>query len=1427
MVHTASSSIATSSRSRPSTTLTTDTGNFFQRFKALTVDDLFRELESTESQYIRDLESMLSVRLVKELLISHSALEPSLTKVLEWAEEAAPIYEQYVKEYVIDPDETEEIIYLKRRPLVRLRFYAKFFKKLEEFLPNVPNVPVPMTTYRTLVTSARAKVESEKLRVARLQIDFSRVRSFDDLQPVASWFNSQFISMRSYCQCHLSHRTGKTFSGLPVEILLVTEPLTSDALAVCSLHEFHRYLLFPTFRRADVVYGKGSRDSAISLTSYDGSTLELEFSSMENRNTWASKFQEIFPPAPVLPQSAQHIQANSKLEGLQISADSSQAAETDAIRLPAEILESELQCPRLFEEPDIQPFIITDSSPQKNKRHSLFKYGGMVANVASQKMHLPVSRISGDSKTASSSTSVSPYKRRQELLHKPSSVQRIVLAEEESPELKYQMAPIATQLKAIPFRTNEVVEESRDATSESISNTARECEALTMAEQSEPASGIRRPVNSETGHSLSTIQLVTPSRSSIMPLDSSSGASETQTLHSTVAIVQETVEDPSSVSVDDRRPKSSFSFARSKDYLLSGSSAVSRVSSVFRKISPRQMPAVNNASDTSNESARGVFNLRMLTSGKRHSMATASLSPVISDHSLPTNAFSEVNEDSSSKVQKRHSSVLPNKTFSRSIIRSNVSNTLPPVEEYGLTSNKSVKSSYMTEPRPVAAQENEKPKKFNVFTLSARRSRAALSPSSAKVQDGVDTDHTASMSTFAPLPSVEESVIDTVPQGSASEGLEIELQDGESKTEVLMPDITAAQRGNQSYLQTEIAPEINAAVKDSASLYPRTEERHYLADSSKNSAVKPLQLQQLSLGPERPLSHGDDVNVRNKEREVALTVDDTRHERDRMNGMDELIQEVATFSARSPSPSPPDTTIEAPLQLLALQGRVGTPPLSQVSRSSRSSRTSTVRDSKATLRAVEDTGLERYVLLDKPMSDSEDEFDEPDTYDMSGMKNKSLSFSPPSESEATDYNEEVELHRVPFNPVASLKIGQDASFRLKGLSPLSSAGSIVSAVTGDSLVSRESRSSSLSKNEYASSSISSVSVWDDCASVSDGATSVSVSATSPSPKLQNEDSKVVLFRSNALVYQWTAQSWDRICEKDVRVTVTVTEDSGTIDVRPITPGGSQSTVQSNTPSTSSSTSNGNRVHFNVGDKAWSSSKSDGSILTIPLDQHVNIRRSTAFDIHLKKAGIPGMTMFRTRTAIEADHMYNAINSCRLDFQGFRSRPFSSATPSIASSESSSHSSIGSSLIGGHASTWYHPLLESTDHSDNNFSDLRNTGLREVLLIKDLKCRLFLRQNTLKWRNLGPAMLSVNGVSDSGGNKVMVKRHDGQVVFDLVTGRSAFERVGRTGLAVHVMDELAEHAEDFTGGCSRIAVYMLQFSGEKDTNLVDRAIKQTV
>ncbi|KAK9382006.1 uncharacterized protein V2V93DRAFT_167937 [Kockiozyma suomiensis] len=448
------------------------TGYSFQRFNALTVDDLFNEMKSSEQQYVQELECMREVHLVKELLIVHLSLHTSLTKVLIWSEEAAPIYRQYIKEFAYDPDDSEELRYLKRRPLVRLRFFAKFFK-LEEFLPNVRGIASQAALYRVLVASARAKVESEKVRAARLKIDFSKVRSFDSLEPVASQINTKWINMRSYCQCRLEHRNGKSFEGLPVEIMLISEPLTSDALAICQLHELQRYLLFPTFRRADLVYTPPQDSSSldIALKSYDESLVQFTFSSRENKDTWAAKFAEMFPPAPALPPGVKPQIAS--LAGLQIiSADKDS---NEKIQLQTDELDSELQRPRLFEEPELRPYIVqTDISPQK-KRHSLFRYGSsnsISKSTTFSKPSVRFSRIVSESRISpsSSSSTLSPYRRlQQRLVEKQRSVSAIApLPSVQSMVLKEETPSTSPELSrspSVPPRSSSVAN-SRGAISE-------------------------------------------------------------------------------------------------------------------------------------------------------------------------------------------------------------------------------------------------------------------------------------------------------------------------------------------------------------------------------------------------------------------------------------------------------------------------------------------------------------------------------------------------------------------------------------------------------------------------------------------------------------------------------------------------------------------------------------------------------------------------------------------------------------------------------------------------------------------------------------------------------------------------------------------------------------------------------------------------
>ncbi|KAK9448631.1 uncharacterized protein V1518DRAFT_417767 [Limtongia smithiae] len=1641
--HSASASMATMSTHRLSAmrsasrhTSTSGYTDIYAHFDTLTVDDLFNEVEVTEVQYIADLHAIEDVDLVPELLICHAALKPTLTKVLVWAEEAAPIYNLYVKQYTHDPDESEERVYLKRRPLVRLRFYSKFFKKLEEFLPNVRGIATQAAMYRTLVTAARSKVEAEKVRLARLQIDFSRVRSFDNLEPVAAAFSTKSITLRSYCQCHLEHRTGKTFTGLPVEILIVVEPMMSDALAICQLHEFQRFLLFPTFRRADLVYTPTVSDSTIKLTAYDGSTLQLEFSSIENRNVWAKKLREVFPPTPKLPLTSQQRSWSEGFQGLQISTASATNAAAGHRSVSAPLLEGELHSTSLYEEPELKKYIVTSEISTAKKRFSLLRSSSKASVSSDKRSSGRWSRVPNESKSNSYSSSVSQYRRLQQKLsdRQRSLSEQISVLEEritsgddklkkadrrksalptiKSPEILEESGPVSeapeiekqsTRAEKRASRRESRMSRSKQQSSscESIPEEAEiidEAPAITV-DGTRPGSKRRISQAKTVRHSSMlldepvdfktpaiTESVTTPAlqekRVSVSPpgiylvpggspKEKSIGDQSTTNL-AALANAEEPLEEEKSKSpaLEVKHPAKSprFGFtSKGKEYKLESEGFSSNISASIRKITPHFSMSGIVGSRASSSSSNGKNDEKESPRILRHSSAiVSSLSPHLDSKSQHYNdsksprmsvgshiSMSSDRSDSGQNHKSTFSGMLHGlQPFSRFSVRSSTSShmqyesaksresllvaeqtieehvqvdvvdkvieettihvvtpeaepetpvikTISEIEALPQTELApqpiGTRMSVIEEPEVVLSPVKEvKPvekKSLNIFSRHARKARAALAAAPPQTLT-LDTSepHVSSIiekadDTIRNSPMGTTTTITTEPPSPAGDNIIEELpevdiidkRDSQSTVEQAVPEDASKDDVWHDVIDDDITeePETQVAVAVPV-VTPRLEIREGTPKNTQSGFTsrvleKPPNVKLTNLMSDystAPHSPGYPPTPTTEEIETSafheelpdMVSTQTTYSSTRLSSyghfnFDDVMDRQDVFSLKplgfrpsssgGMSPPPPTNTDD---------DDIPPPPLPLMPRSpnsvrSRYSVTSTVRDSKATIRFTDDFE-NKYALSDAAMSDDEQEDSKKrnefnDEFKDANEERPSSIDTETSQTEDEDYiqkaTEQVEDETAMMETPTISRVSPLVVTSRLSLSPTKQ-------------LSKESISSLVS-GKY--SSDGSPQLSRPCSPLKFGVTDAPVegsdedslsyvpSSTMPSPPM--DEMKIVLFRSNAFVYEWSHHKWDRISDKEVRVVVTVTEDSGLIEIWPITAALRNSEPNCETPSLSSliddnakKSTKTRSVHFAIGGNNILSlgSGANGPILTIPLTSQSNIRRSTAFDVHVKRcAASGGITMFRTRTAVEADHMVNAMNSCKLDFYGLKSRPFSLSSPSIASSETSSMSSA-SSLRLRTMSMWHHPSLETSRHSTFFFNGSNNNttpstptivlASGEVLLVKDFKCRLFLRQNALKWRNLGPARVTVIGVPEElGGNKVAVKRPDGQVVFELSAGQSSFERVGKSGLAVHVMAEIAETAAAITDGDSRVAVYMLQFKGDKDTGLVYRAIEETV
>ncbi|KAK9478208.1 hypothetical protein V1514DRAFT_352619 [Lipomyces japonicus] len=1442
--------------SRASTAMTGDDVSVaMQRFNALTVDDLFKEITKTEPQYIKDLRSMQDVPLVKELLVCHCTLEPSLHKILLWAEQAAPIYNRYVLQYELDLDDTEELTYIKRRPLVRLRFFSKLFKKLQEFLPNVNGISKHAATYRALVTGARAKVESEKVRVAKLKIDFSRIRSFDNLQPVASWFNPKFITMRSYCQCHLVHRTGKTFVGLPVEILLVAEPLLSEALAICQLHEFHRYLLFPTFRRADLVYEQETRDLKIALDSYNGSKIELEFSSTDNKNTWATKFSEIFRPSPSSIASPKPNTNPATFSGLHILNSSKDG---ESMRLEINGLESDSDGPRLRDEPDLSEFIV-DTSPQK-KRQSVFKYGNNILSHAAQARNQSrnsikitnaesrlstisssssASSISRSSRPVSSVSNMSSFKRRTRPVNRsflgivPSPI--IEQENERSPDIREKItkSPELNKQQAsleIPVVENkEKNKEEDDNEFRRVSKKRSIISSLFSSKDFNDKEHKFKEIN-ENGHDdefdndndndnddyanqqnsatadfqnnwSASQRLSSLPNSQLAPVNQSEYRTSIarNSVHSDISIVPEIFNsEPRPTIIHHLSPdlsvgSSQFSDAGEDRKGKNGShNGRTSIGSVFKRLNSRMSSKIEPSthSGVNNENAVSSMYSRM-SSSKHASSILASLSPNLSENSPATSSIEFSNQGS-----KRSSSGFKGLGISNLGKKNSANKSF--LDSAGSESRVKITSDFsIANTSDLITSENSKhSKKLNIFSKSARKARAAFFINPIKEHETADPTSLAVL-----------QASDTVNGVQAF-----------SKEPTTKASVSSIQ--NQSII-SEVDNAINeeskqTSVTDASNHIEQNCFENVVTNAKSSSPEQSLPSQFQTLIAQNPV----DINNFEESRLLSTVVIKDAGLSETFNEVNRKMDaHLLLLSSQSDSLKEEDSLPEVLIKI---------PNGSRLSKSSVISQTSTVRDSNATIKGFtyKETNCDK--LGDHSLSDQ----DEDQCVNISEIN---------VDTEPKIRNEDDESVMDHLNEVSDAE-SVDSSFSTPVL-PLSIVCKDESS-SGTSKVGSIKTSSNTKSNkqlsplttEYSASSLSSNISSDD--NSGSGSEDVSYTVTTPSPTLRSaEDMKIVLFKSNAMVYEWGIRNtWDKIVDEEVKVLVTVLDEGGEIEVWPVTQ--SKSEVQSSATSIcSGSTGTTKSVQFGIGDVVVST-RSDGSqpILTIQLNQQTNIRRSTAFDIHVKRAGGSGVVMFRTRSAVEAEQMVNAMNSCKLEYRGLQARSFSLSAPSIASSESSSKSSLASAKFGNN-SIVYHPVIETPNgHSSVIFSNdvnLRSErtsqlgvfGGGETYLVKDIKCSLFLRQNATKWRNIGPAKISVTSSINDMTKKVTVTQPDGRIVFDLRVAESSFERNGRTGIAVHVLDKQSEEIKAVINTeSSRVAVYMVQFKGEKEVNLVDKAIR---
>ncbi|KAF8425942.1 hypothetical protein EV426DRAFT_531047 [Tirmania nivea] len=372
-----------------------------------------------------------------------------------------------------------------------------------------------------------------------------------------------------------------------------------------------------------------------------------------------------------------------------------------------------------------------------------------------------------------------------------------------------------------------------------------------------------------------------------------------------------------------------------------------------------------------------------------------------------------------------------------------------------------------------------------------------------------------------------------------------------------------------------------------------------------------------------------------------------------------------------------------------------------------------------------------------------------------------------------------------------------------------------------------------------------------------------VSTTSPKQrKTSSQPSEAsikpppAVYKGLAHIFSWSANAWQKFHPDECRIIVT----SGRIEAYPNLAG-------STNPTPNVEPTEGIKQLIMAPDAA-------PAVLSLELAPTTPIRRGTAVDLSIRTSPSSqfcgNSVMFRCRTPGECEALYNAINSARVSNATYHPLPNvqnkyhsyldpdgapihppvqvkrgwswgrsgyragSSKAPSIISSEGSVGSlssafsvfkrfgfgkgSSGGSSFGSFA---------SETSTASSLPGLIN-GLPGVpggpISMSGLKIRLYKRETASKWRDLGPARLSIlkppipersNRVPEE--KRIVVRDKSGKVVLlDETLGEQCFERVARTGIAVSILvGELGADGQkgiSEAGGLgSKNTVYMLQVS----------------
>lgn len=318
----------------------------------------------------------------------------------------------------------------------------------------------------------------------------------------------------------------------------------------------------------------------------------------------------------------------------------------------------------------------------------------------------------------------------------------------------------------------------------------------------------------------------------------------------------------------------------------------------------------------------------------------------------------------------------------------------------------------------------------------------------------------------------------------------------------------------------------------------------------------------------------------------------------------------------------------------------------------------------------------------------------------------------------------------------------------------------------------------------------------------------------------------------------------------------------------------------------------------LGDAITPSQRGVKPLIALELTPLVPLRRGTALDISIRSPPTENSLlrtsnniMFRSRSPEECEKLYGLINRARIDnptyiaLQNARGpvptsnwgevmdrrnstrtsghswlrlgsrrsstyRSNASRTQSKAATESSvgtmtsAFSALRRFSGGNKLFNIAKSTLTSREGTRSSYSDSLSSGaatpmpidpkMGTPLGVTNSKIRLYIRESVSKWRDLGPARLTVMlpprpdasvpaPPKTSGLDKriLICGKSRGEILLDATLNEQCFERIARTGIAVSVVEEArgpnGEAVIGATGGVSSASskVYMIQMKSERD------------